>query len=275
MSGFSIASLLLGAMPAHGYVITYDLASSWGNPPAYAANANSFFITDTFDLYSSTRWEIHSVEQQADGSIRGVGTYDWSGWDGYESSLYGGFEFLPESGDDDIESVIVDAWAIGYLEVDRVQQRPVAEYYGPIGVSFRSPFGNMHFGGSAGGSSYELDYFFGTHELPTNTRYTIRYDSFFYVETTPETFTWNSWDDFNLFVDRYGYFGETYNRVRGVFQHGFVVRSVPEPGTAALLSLGLLGIGFASRRSLATRRHLIPKTKARSSAGTLGCHETS
>lgn len=251
MNKLGLAWLLLGALPAHGYVITYDLASSWGNPPPYAANSNSFFITDTFDLFSSTQWTIQSVEEQADGLIRGVGTFNWSGWDGYESSLYGGFEFLPESGGEDIESVMVDAWAVGYLEVDRAQQRPVAEYYGPIGVSFRSPFGNMHFGGSAGSSSHEFDYFFGTHELLTNTRYALWYDSFFYVETTPETFTWNSWDDFHLFVDTYGYSGETYNRISGFFHHGFSIRSVPEPGTLALLSLGLLGIGFASQRSLA------------------------
>jgi len=253
MSGISLAALFLGVLPAHAYVITYDLNGSLGLPPTYVANADTFLITDTFDYYSFIRWRIQSVEQQDDGTIRAQWSWVTEGWDGGESYLSGRFEILPESGGDDIEPVMVDAWAAVYLEWDRVEHPPITSVYGPIGVNFRSPFGNMYAGpgpGSHGNylSGHESDYFFGTYELLTNTPYSIWYDSFFYVETNIEYAWWSSWDDFHLFADTYGYSGETYNRIRGFLQHGFMVRSVPEPGTVALLGLGLASIGFARRR---------------------------
>lgn len=254
MVGILGVVFFLGSAPAKGYyIIDYGVYTSTygGDGPNISVSENSLFITDIYNQYSEIAWQINGAEE-AFGRIQTQFSVTNSvPWAAYIPIVNVSFQILPQDGNPTTETVLVDAWGALVLDINRVSHDPITWVCCTESASFWSPYDSLSV------SIYDgsrVDAFSGTYELQTNTTYTLNYGAWFYVETGLNSTYFNSWDDYHTFIETYGYSGVTYNQVRGFFQHGMVVHSVPEPGTVALLSTGLIVMMLASRRA---RRKLI------------------
>jgi hypothetical protein len=257
----TFGTLLLASAPAtSSFVINYEIRSDYYQTEPYQGTANvsstsnGLFITDTFDQYSETIWEITGAEETTDGRVVPQVSYTWGDWDSYNVELHISFEIVTENGNQNPEPVNVDVWGAAQLNYDAVDHRPVASVCcGNSEVLFVSPFDWLsisytQYTGDGGWSGSDHDSFFGSYELLTNTSYSLQYWTWLYVETLHYPADFHSWDEYNNFIDTHDYSGITYNQVDGFFQLGMVVHSVPEPSALGLFGVGLVGLLLVRRR---------------------------
>lgn len=244
--------LLFRSSIAGAYVISI-VGDSWvsGENLSLSTTSNRISLSDFFDQYDETRWEIASVAEDADGRVRVTYDYPVYGtWDSYGAFVDVEFQILSESGDLSPEPVAVDVWGSSFYQFQL------------FNACCFSDQPQVSLWGTPGGSSYSAQGSFNTFAesllLFSNTTYSLRYSNVQYVEGTPSNsalpYSFDSWEQYDSFVASRGMSGTTYASAFGFMSYNLALRpaSVPEPGTFALLGLGLVGLCFARRRQQRT-----------------------